>query len=61
VRLATGTLVKADVSNEDDAVEREQGDPVSVHMPPKHLRVLAADDAVPASPTAAAVEQVPAA
>jgi spermidine/putrescine transport system ATP-binding protein len=61
VRLATGTLVKADVSNEDDAVEREQGDPVSVHMPPKHLRVLAADDAVPAAPTAAAVEQVPAA
>jgi spermidine/putrescine transport system ATP-binding protein len=61
VRLATGTLVKADVPNEDDAVEREQGDPVSVHMPPKHLRVLAADDAVPAAPTAAAVEQVPAA
>jgi spermidine/putrescine transport system ATP-binding protein len=61
VRLATGTLVKVDVPNEDDAVEREQGDPVSVHMPSKHLRVLAADDAVPAAPTAAAVEQVPAA
>ena len=61
VRLATGTLVKVDVPNEDGAVEREQGDPVSVHMPPKHLRVLAADDAVPAAPTAAAVEQVPAA
>jgi spermidine/putrescine transport system ATP-binding protein len=61
VRLATGTLVKADIPNEDDAIEREQGDPVSVHMPPKHLRVLAADDAVPAAPTAAAAEQVPAA
>jgi len=61
VRLATGTLVKVDVPNEDGAVEREQGDPVSVHMPSKHLRVLAADDAVPAAPTTAAVEQVPAA
>jgi hypothetical protein len=29
-------------------------------MPSKHLRVLAADDAVPAAPTTAAVEQVPA-
>ena len=46
VRLATGTLLKVDVPNEDDAVEREQGDPVSVHIPPKHLRVLAADEAV---------------
>jgi spermidine/putrescine transport system ATP-binding protein len=61
VRLATGTLVKVDVPNEDDVPEREQGDPVSVHLPPKHLRVLAADDAVPAAATTAAVEQVPAA
>jgi hypothetical protein len=58
VRLATGTLLKADVSNDDD-VEHEQGDPVSVHMPPRHLRVLAADDAVP-SAAAATPEQVPA-
>ena len=58
VRLATGTLVKADVSNDDDQVEHEQGDPVSVHIPPRHLRVLAADDAVP-SATAATPEQVP--
>jgi ABC-type Fe3+/spermidine/putrescine transport system ATPase subunit len=49
VRLATGTLVKVDVPTEDGAVEREQGDAVSVHMPPKHLRVLAADEAVPAA------------
>ena len=48
VRLATGTLMKVDVPNEDGAAEREQGDAVSVHIPPKHLRVLAADDAVPA-------------
>ena len=34
VRLATGTLVKADVSNDDEQVEHEQGDPVSVHLPP---------------------------
>ena len=27
VRLATGTLVKADVSNDDEQVEHEQGDP----------------------------------
>jgi hypothetical protein len=61
VRLATGTLLKADVANEDDAREYEQGDAVSVHMPAKHLRVLAADAAVPAAHTTAAVEQVPAA
>ena len=35
VRLATGTLVKADVSNDDEQVEHEQGDPVSVHLPPR--------------------------
>jgi spermidine/putrescine transport system ATP-binding protein len=49
VRLATGTLLKVDVPNEDDAVQREQGDPVSVHIPSRHLRVLAADEAVPAA------------
>ena len=60
VRLATGTLVKADVSNDDDQVEHEQGDPVSVHMPPHHLRVLAADDGVPSAAAAEAPEEVPA-
>jgi spermidine/putrescine transport system ATP-binding protein len=60
VRLATGTLVKADVSNDDEQVEHEQGDPVSVHMPPHHLRVLAADDAVPSAAAAEAPEEVPA-
>ena len=52
VRLATGTLVKADVSNDDEQVEHEQGDPVSVHLPPRHLRVLAADAAVPSAAAA---------
>jgi spermidine/putrescine transport system ATP-binding protein len=61
VRLATGTLVKVDVPTEDGSIEREQGDPVSVHMPAKHLRVLATDDAVLAAPAAAPDEAVPAA
>jgi spermidine/putrescine transport system ATP-binding protein len=60
VRLATGTLLKADVTNEDDAVEYEQGNAVSVHLPARHLRVLAADSAVP-SATVTEPEQVPAA
>jgi ABC-type Fe3+/spermidine/putrescine transport system ATPase subunit len=60
VRLATGTLLKADVTNEDDAVEYEQGNAVSVHLPARHLRVLAADAAVP-SATVTEPEQVPAA
>jgi spermidine/putrescine transport system ATP-binding protein len=60
VRLATGTLLKADVTNEDDTVEYEQGDAVSVHLPARHLRVLAADPAVP-SATVTEPEQVPAA
>jgi spermidine/putrescine transport system ATP-binding protein len=59
VRLANGTLVKVDVPNDDEQVEHEQGDPVAVHLPPRHLRVLAADAAVPSAPVAA--EQVPAA
>jgi spermidine/putrescine transport system ATP-binding protein len=60
VRLANGTLVKVDVPNDDEQSEHEQGDPVCVHLPPRHLRVLAADDAVPAAP-AAAEQPVPAA
>jgi spermidine/putrescine transport system ATP-binding protein len=60
VRLATGTLVKADVSNDDEQVEHEQGDPVAVHLPPRHLRVLAADSAVPSATAAPAPEEVPA-
>ena len=60
VRLATGTLLKVDVPTDDDAVEYEQGDPVAVHMPAKHVRVLALDEAVTAAP-AAAEEAVPAA
>ena len=60
VRLATGSLLKADVSNDDDAVEYEQGNAVAVHMPAHHLRVLAADAAVP-SAAVSEPEQVPAA
>jgi spermidine/putrescine transport system ATP-binding protein len=60
VRLATGTLLRADVSNDDEQDEHEQGDPVSVHLPPRHLRVLAADSAVPSATAAAAPEEVPA-
>jgi spermidine/putrescine transport system ATP-binding protein len=60
VRLATGTLLKVDVPNEDDAVEYGQGDPVCVHLPPRHLRVLAADEGVPSATAAAAPEEVPA-
>jgi spermidine/putrescine transport system ATP-binding protein len=59
VRLANGTLIKVDVPNDDEHVEHEQGDPVCVHLPPRHLRVLAADAAV-APAEAAPVEQVPA-
>jgi spermidine/putrescine transport system ATP-binding protein len=43
VRLATGALVKADVPNDDEHTEHEQGDPVSVHLPARHLRVLEAE------------------
>jgi spermidine/putrescine transport system ATP-binding protein len=60
VRLANGTLVKVDVPNDDEQVDHEQGDPVSVHLPARHLRVLAADAAVPAAPVATE-ERVPAA
>ncbi len=60
VRLATGTLLRADVSNDDDQDEHEQGDPVAVHLPPRHLRVLAADSAVPSATAVAAPEEVPA-
>jgi spermidine/putrescine transport system ATP-binding protein len=40
VRLATGTLIKADIPNDDDHEEYEQGQPVAVAMPSHHLRVL---------------------
>jgi spermidine/putrescine transport system ATP-binding protein len=40
VRLATGALVKVNQSNDDDTVEYAQGDPVAVHLPAAHVRVL---------------------
>jgi spermidine/putrescine transport system ATP-binding protein len=45
IRLATGALVRADVPNDGDAPEYEQGDAVTVHLRPQNLRVLAADGA----------------
>jgi spermidine/putrescine transport system ATP-binding protein len=44
VRLATGALVKADVPNDDEGPELAQGDAVAVHLPARHLRVLAGDE-----------------
>jgi spermidine/putrescine transport system ATP-binding protein len=44
VRLATGALIKADVPNDDELVAHEQGDPVTVHLPARHLRILRSDD-----------------
>jgi spermidine/putrescine transport system ATP-binding protein len=48
VRLATGALVRADVPNDDEHPELSQGDPVAVHLPAHHLRVLAPDGVVAA-------------
>jgi spermidine/putrescine transport system ATP-binding protein len=48
VRLATGAIVKADIPNDDDHEDHEQGQPVAVHLPAQRLRVLEADSAVPA-------------
>ena len=45
VRLATGALVKADLQYDDDEREHEQGEPVAVCMPARHLRVLRAESA----------------
>jgi len=44
VRLATGALIRVDVPNDGDAIEYEQGNAVAVHLPPRYLRVLAADE-----------------
>jgi spermidine/putrescine transport system ATP-binding protein len=41
VRLATGALVRIDVPYDDDRTSYNQGDPVAVHLPARHLRVLA--------------------
>ena len=49
IRLATGALIRADVPNDGEAPEYEQGDPVTVHLRAQNLRVLAADGAAPAS------------
>jgi spermidine/putrescine transport system ATP-binding protein len=62
VRLATGALVRADVPNDGEAPEYEQGDAVAVHLRARHLRVLeddaardgAADDGAPAPEPASA-------
>jgi spermidine/putrescine transport system ATP-binding protein len=60
VRLVAGALIKADVSN-DEQVDYDQGDPVTVHLPARHLRVLHLDEAIaPVSEQAAAAEPAPA-
>jgi spermidine/putrescine transport system ATP-binding protein len=41
VRLATGALLKVDVPNDDERAGFSSGDPVTVHLPARHLRVLA--------------------
>jgi spermidine/putrescine transport system ATP-binding protein len=43
VRLATGELLRVDVPNDDEQREHEQGDPVSVQLPARHIQVLDAD------------------
>src|SRR6188472_97832 len=43
VRLATGALVRADVPNDGEAPEYQQGDAVAVHLRARNLRVLAGD------------------
>jgi spermidine/putrescine transport system ATP-binding protein len=50
VRLATGAALQATVANTGDAVARDQGTPVQVHVPPEALRVLGgqAAESVPA-------------
>ncbi len=58
VRLATGALVHADVPNDGDAPEYAQGDAVAVHLRPRNLQVLAADEAGVTAGTAAAEEAV---
>jgi spermidine/putrescine transport system ATP-binding protein len=43
VRLATGALIKADVSNDAETEAPTQGDAVAVHLPERSLRVLEVD------------------
>ncbi|HEY2480380.1 MAG TPA: ABC transporter ATP-binding protein [Solirubrobacterales bacterium] len=50
VRLATGALLQASVANDGvDLDSHEQGRPVSVHLPPDALRVLAPAGVTPAT------------
>jgi spermidine/putrescine transport system ATP-binding protein len=54
VRLATGAPLQASIANTGDTDSYQQGTPVSVHIPPDALRVLAGSAAVaPADPGAA--------
>ena len=59
VRLANGDLIRADVPNDGDSPEYEQGNAVAVHLRAANLRVLddypdvAADDTVDDADTAA--------
>jgi ABC-type Fe3+/spermidine/putrescine transport system ATPase subunit len=53
VRLANGSLVRADVPNDGSAPEYDQGDAVSVHLQARHLRLLESDPDVAPGPAAA--------
>jgi spermidine/putrescine transport system ATP-binding protein len=54
VRLATGAPLQASIANTGDTDSYQQGTPVSVHIPPDALRVLAGSAAAaPADPGAA--------
>ena len=50
VRIPTGALLRVDVPNDDEEVEYRQGDAVAVHLPPRHVRLLARDDAAAPQP-----------
>ncbi len=58
VRLATGALIRVDVPNDGDAIEYEQGNAVSVHLPPRYLRVLETDEPAPTDQPDAAPAEV---
>ncbi|HEX4752975.1 MAG TPA: ABC transporter ATP-binding protein [Solirubrobacterales bacterium] len=49
IRLANGGLLQASVPNDGDLASHEQGAPVTVHVPPDALRVLAPSGVTPAT------------
>jgi spermidine/putrescine transport system ATP-binding protein len=49
IRLANGGLLQASVPNDGDLASHEQGAPVSIHVPPDALRILAPSGVTPAT------------